>query len=204
MLGLPKRTEIKKPIHKKILYSKFPNELSGERRKRFDEEVRRITITNEISPISMNITEGEAVKVFFVVTVSVKSYEVDERNLALLSKLFGQHMILVLEMEDRQRVTVYQNKVLQTDWMEQDSFQLSLNGGNLDKVWEDVVTQISGILVQKGNTLEEQIEIEAKKEKLRKQIEQLDKKARKESQPKKKFEMFQTLKAYKKRLEEMQ
>lgn len=203
MLGLPKRTEIRKPITKKLLYSKFSNELSGERRKRFDEDVSRIVITNEISPVSVNIAEGENVKTFFVVTVSVKNFEVDERNLSLLSKLFGQHMIFVLETGEKQRITVYQSRVLQTDWMEKDTFSLSLNGLNLDKVWEDIITQVSGIIVQKGNTLEEQIEIEAEKEQIRKKIELLNKKARKEIQPKVKFEMFQRIKDYKRKLEEL-
>ena len=49
----------------------------------------------------------------------------------------------------------------------------------------------------------EQIVIEQEKSKLLKQIEDLEKKARKETQAKKKFEMFQRLKAYQKRLEEM-
>lgn len=203
LLGLPKRTEIRKPIPKKVLYNKFSNELTGERRKRFDEDVSRIVITNEISPVSVNIEEGEIVKSFFVVTVSVKNFEVDERNLILLSKLFGQHMVLVLETEEQQRITIYQSRILQTDWMKKDSFTLSLNGLNLDKVWEDIISQVSGIIVQKGNTLEKQIDIEVEKEKIKKQIEQLEKKARKEIQPKVKFEMFQRIKAYKKKLEEL-
>lgn len=203
MLGLPKRTEIRKLIPKKVLYSKFPNELSGERRKRFDEDVSRIVIANEISPVSVNIEEGENVKSIFVVTVTVKSFEVDERILSLLSRLFSQHMVLVLETEEQQRITVYQSKILQTDWMKKDSFTLSLNGLNLDRIWEDIITQVSGIIVQKGKTLDEQIDIEIEKEKIKKQIEQLEKKARKEIQPKVKFEMFQRIKAYKKKLEEL-
>ena len=70
-------------------------------------------------------------------------------------------------------------------------------------VWESLVTQVSGIVVSAENSLDEQIVIEQEKAKLLKQIEDLDKKARKETQAKKKFEMFQRLKAYQKRLEEM-
>ena len=46
--GLPSSTEIRKPVHKKILYAKFPIKLSGERRKQFDDDIGRIIITNEI------------------------------------------------------------------------------------------------------------------------------------------------------------
>ena len=50
-----------------------------------------------------------------------------------------------------------------------------------------LLLQVSGIDVQDGNTLVEQINVEAEKEKLRKQIADLELKARKEVQSKKKF-----------------
>lgn len=46
--GLPSSTEIKKLVHKKLLYAKFPKELCGERRKQFDDDIGRIVVTNEI------------------------------------------------------------------------------------------------------------------------------------------------------------
>lgn len=64
--GLPSSTEIKKLVHKKLLYAKFPKELCGERRKQFDDDIGRIVVTNEISPVSVNIKEGEQVKSIFV------------------------------------------------------------------------------------------------------------------------------------------
>ena len=54
--------------------------------------------------------------------------------------------------------------------------------------------------MQGGNTLEEQINVEDEKEKLRKQINDLELKARKEVQSKKKFEMVQRINQYKERL----
>lgn len=87
--------------------------------------------------------------------------------------------------------------------MEADHACIKLSGLDLDAVWENLVTQISGIVVTDGHSLDEQIVIEQEKAKLMKQIEELEKKARKETQAKKKFEMFQRLKEYRKRLEEM-
>jgi regulator of replication initiation timing len=70
-------------------------------------------------------------------------------------------------------------------------------------VWDNFVTQVSGINVEAGNTLAEQISIETEKDKIRKQIADLERKARRETQSKKKFEMFQRIKEYQRRLEEM-
>ena len=58
--------------------------------------------------------------------------------------------------------------------------------------------------MQVGNTLVEQINVEAEKEKLRKQIADLELKARKEVQSKKKFEMVQRVNLYKERLKDIQ
>ena len=58
--------------------------------------------------------------------------------------------------------------------------------------------------MQVGNTLVEQINVEAEKEKLRKQIADLELKARKEVQSKKKFEMVKRVNLYKERLKDIQ
>ena len=201
--GLPSSTEIRKPVHKKILYAKFPIELSGEKRKQFDDDIGRIIITNEISPVSVNIKEGEQVKSIFVLQVELKNKAYNERNIVLISKLFGQHLLIALKYVDEVQFATYQTRLLHSEWMEVDNTCIKLSGLDLDAVWENLFTQISGIVVTDNHTLDEQIIIEQEKVKLLKQIEELDRKARKETQAKKKFEMFQRLKEYRKRLEEM-
>ena len=201
--GLPSSTEIRKPIYKKMLYAKFPIELSGEKRKQFDDDIGRMIITNEISPISVNIKEGEQVKSIFVLQVELKNKAYNERNIVLISKLFGQYLLIVLKYADEVQFATYQTRLLHSEWMEADNACVKLLGLDLDAVWENLVTQISGIVVTDDHSLDEQIVIEQEKAKLLKQIEELDRKARKETQAKKKFEMFQRLKEYQKRLEEM-
>ena len=201
--GLPSSTEIRKPIYKKMLYAKFPTELSGEKRKQFDDDIGRIIITNEISPVSVNIKEGEQVKSIFVLQVELKNKAYNERNIVLISKLFGQHLLIVLKYVDEVQFVTYQTRLLHSKWMEADNACIKLLGLDLDAVWENLVTKVSGIVVTDEHSLDEQIVIEQEKAKLMKQIEELEKKARKETQAKKKFEMFQRLKEYQKRLEEM-
>jgi hypothetical protein len=201
--GLPSSTEIRKPIHKKILYAKFPTELSGERRRQFDDDIGRIIITNEISSVSVNIKEGEQVKSIFVLQVELKNKAYNERNIVLISKLFGQHLLIVMKYVDEVQFATYQKRLLHSEWMEADNACIKLLGLDLDAVWENLVTQISGIVVTDDHSLDEQIVIEQEKAKLLKQIEELDRKARKEMQAKKKFEMFQRLKEYQKKLQDL-
>ena len=201
--GLPSSTQIRKPVHKKILYAKFPTELSGDKRKQFDEDIGRIMITNEISPVSVNIKEGEQVKSIFVLQIELKNKSYNERNMVLISKMFGQHLLIVLTYGEEVQLAIYQTRLLHSEWLPAEDASIRLIGLDLDAVWEGLVTQVSGIVVADNNSLDEQIVIEQEKSKLLKQIEDLEKKARKETQAKKKFEMFQRLKSYQKRLEEM-
>ncbi|MCM1161886.1 MAG: DUF4391 domain-containing protein [Roseburia sp.] len=203
MFDLPKSTEIRKYVHKKIIYNKFAAELSGRKKSNFDADISRVLITNEISPVSVNIKEGQQVKSIFVLQVELKKKEYNERNIVLISKLFGQHLLIVLKYVDEMQLAVYQTRLLHSEWMLVDNVHINLSGLDLDAVWEGVVTQVSGIVVSNDNSLNEQIALEQEKDRLRKQIVDLEKKARKEIQSKKKFEMFQRLKEYQKKLEGM-
>lgn len=169
--GLPSSTEIKKLVHKKLLYAKFPKELCGERRKQFDDDIGRIVVTNEISPVSVNIKEGEQVKSIFVLQVELKTKAYNERNIVLISKLFGQHLLIVLKYVDEVQLATYQTRLLHSEWMAVDDASVKLSGLDLEAVWESLVTQVSGIVVSAENSLDEQIVIEQEKAKLLQQIE---------------------------------
>ena len=63
----------------------------------------------------------------------------------------------------------------------------------LDAVWENLIVQVSGITIEQGNTLDQQIVADEKRAKLEKEIARLEKLARAEKQPKKKFELVQRI-----------
>ena len=65
-------------------------------------------------------------------------------------------------------------------------------------MWENVVIEIGGIQMQSGNTLEQQIALDEQRAKLEKEITRLEKLARTEKQPKKKFELVQKINVLKK------
>ena len=63
--------------------------------------------------------------------------------------------------------------------------------------------QIGGITIDQGNTLDEQIVADEHRQKIEKEIAKLEKQARTEKQPKKKFELVQRVKALKKLIKEL-
>ena len=90
---------------------------------------------------------------------------------------------------------------MQTEWKQSDEQQIELKGLNLDTVWENVVIAVGGVSLEESNTLDEQIEINERMQKLEKEIAKLEKQARAEKQPKKKFELVQQIKQLKNKLE---
>ena len=203
MFELPKSTQIKKPIHKKLIYSKFTEELRGEKKESFDSDISRIVLIHEISPVSVNIKEGKKVSSLFVVRIELKNKEYHERNIILIAKLFKQNLLFVLHYENEYQLAIYETQLLKSEWKREDEFELKLTGLDLDTVWNDFVIQVSGINVEDGNTLVEQIGLENEKENLRKRIEQIARKLKKETQSKKKFELHQERKRLERELEEL-
>ena len=102
MLGLPKTTEMSKQLPKKAIYTKF--QMNTAAKEKIDADISRITIVNEIAPNKVNIPSGEDVKSFFVLLVSLKKKEYDEKTIATLSKLIPQNILFVLEYEDENYV----------------------------------------------------------------------------------------------------
>lgn len=192
MLGLPQLTEMSKQLPKKSIYTKF--QMNTAAKEKIDADISKITIVNEIAPNKVNIPAGEDVKSFFVLLVSLKKKEYDKKTIATLSKLIPQNILFVLEYENESRLAIYHTKVMQTAWKPTEEQKVELKGLNLDTVWENIVIAVGGVNIEKGNTLDEQIEVNDKKQKLEKELARLEKKARAEKQPKKKFELVQRIK----------
>ena len=191
MLGLPKSTEMHKQLPKKAIYDKFHMDTAA--KNKLDADISKITIVHEISPQTIHIPEGDKVKCIFVLLVSLKQDNFDERNIALLSRLIPQNILLVLEYGGKDKLAVYY-KLMQTEWKVLDEQKFELTGLDLDAVWQNIITSIGGIRIEAGRTLDEQLEMNEKRQKLKREILKYEKLVRKERQPKKKYEYVQKLK----------
>ena len=129
--------------------------------------------------------------------VSLKRKEYDERTISMLFRLIDNNMILVLEYENESRVAIYHGKLIQTEWKPTESFSYALQGLDLDSVWNNLIIQIGNIKMDEGNSIDEQLAVDEKRTKVLKEIERLEALARKEKQPKKKFELVQKITALK-------
>ena len=199
MIGLPKTTELNRQLPKNAIYAKF--QMNTAEKERIDRDISRIYIVNEISAAKVNLKEGAEVKSFFVMSVLLKRKDFDEKNIITLSKLIPQNIVMVLEYEGEAKLVTYRNKLLQTVWMPKEKLSIEMKGLDLDAAWENIIIQIGGLTIEQGRTLDEQISIDGQRAKLQKKIDRLEKLARTEKQPKKKFELAQQVSKLKKQME---
>ena len=196
MYGLPYTAEIRKQLPKKAIYAKF--ELKPAQREGFDADVSRIDIVAVVSPSTVPaIAVGENIKEFYVLAVQLKRKDYDEKNIAMLSKLIPQNILFALQYEEQTQLAIFHTKLIKADWKTTDETTVNLTGLNLDTVWENIIKAIGEIQVQEGRTLTEQIADDEVRAKTLKLIADLEKKMAKESQPRKKRELFERIKKLK-------
>lgn len=196
MLGLPESTEVRQFISKAAIYRKF--ELNNSQQTSFDEDIKKITIINEISSQTVKLS-GNDDNSFFVLEVQLKHKNYDKKNIERLSKLIEQNILLLLTYEDEARLAVFKTILHETEWKPLENIKLTLTGLSFDSLWENVIRTVGGIETQEESTLEEQITSNIEKAKIQKQIDALKKKMKSEKQFNRQIE----IKAEIKRLEGM-
>ena len=188
MFNLPEVTELRKALPKVQIYRKF--ELTSAQQTRFDADISRIDIVNEVSSRTIPaIQEGQKVKSFYLLSVTLKTKDYEPKNIERIAKLIPQNLIFALQFEEEIQLAVFCEKLFNTEWMPETKASIEITGLNFDEVWENIIKKIEGGEWKRELSLEENIEIKEKQDKLQKEIEKLEKLARKEVQPKKKFEL---------------
>lgn len=201
MLNLPKSTEVNKTLPKKAIYASA--NLNTAEKDAFDENIKKLTIVNEITANSVNIEASENVTGFFVLAVFLKKQDYDKKVIEKVFKLINQRLILVLQYEDMAQLAVFHGKLFASEWQPTQDLQIKLQGLTFAQVWQNITLQISKVRLEKGRTLDEQLVVETERAKLQRQIDALSKKAWAEKQPKKKFAYAQELNELKCKLEEL-
>lgn len=214
MLGLPQSTEFNRRIPKQKFYEKL--EVSPAVKRAFVEQIKIIYWRNKLAPTTLNIAPGQTVTEIEVLEIRLNQPQLDEAVLRQIDKELHYHLLFVLAFEGKVQVwTGYKesaengktafkvNKYYHTDWMPADELILKIEGLNMDAVWENFIVQVGDVEVEQGNDLAGQIELDDRKVQLTKDIEKLEKQARSEKQPNKKFQLASQVKALKKQLAEL-
>ena len=192
MYGLPQATVLNRPLYKKAVFEKF--NLKTAERERFDADISKMALVARISPATVPaLAEGQEIKGFYVLQVTLKHQDYDVKNILLLQKLIPQQIIYALQYEGQTQLCVFHTRLQQSDWHETESTEIPLTGLSLDEVWENIVAEIGSLDTTVEETLEQQIIHREEREKLLHQIEVLEKRCRTEKQTRKKYELHQQI-----------
>ena len=192
MYSLPVSTAINKPLYKKAVFEKF--NLKAAERDRFDADISRMALVARVSTATVPaLSEGQEVKGFYVLQVALKRKDYDTKNILKLQKLIPQKMVFALQYDDQTQFCIFHTRLQQSAWMPTDDATITLQGLSLDDVWYNIVAAIGGLDAQAEESIEEQIIHREQREKLLRQIESLEKRARAEKQTRKRYELHQQI-----------
>lgn len=216
MLGLPKTTEFNKRIPKEKFYENL--NATPAVKKCFVDQIKVIYWRNKIASSTTNLAQGKTVTEIEIFEIKLKTNILDEAVLRQIDKEIPYHIVFLLEYDGKyQAWTAYKeavsgnvafkvNQYYHTDWMIEEELLLKIDGLNVDTAYENFVYQIAGDTLQVGEneSLQDAVERDKKIKNIKKQIDILQEKIRKETQLNVQVKMNGELKILKKELEELQ
>ncbi len=213
MLNLPPATCVNKKIPKQKFYEHL--EMTTALKRSFVEDVQAIHWRHKLAASSLNVAEGDAVKEIQVFEIALTKREFNEAVLKLIDKAIPYQIVYVLSFENKVQAWIaYKeatatsksafkvNHYYHTTWCKPNELILKLEGLTLDAIYENLVRQIAGDEIQvAGEDLKTSIAQSEARKKVAQEIARLEKQARTEKQPKKKFELVQRIRELKKDVE---
>ena len=203
----PATTEFGKRIPKQKFYENL--DVSPALRRAFIDQIRLVYWRNKLAASTLNIAAGEAVTEIEVLEIRLNGPQLDEAVLKQIDKEIPYHILFILTCDGKAQAWIgYKeaaasgsnafkvSRYYHTDWMPEDALHLSIDGLNMDAVYESFVRQIAGDKLQtdSGESLKESVERDEKKKQFEKQIAVLENKMKKEKQLNRRMEMNAELK----------
>ena len=216
MFGFPDSTEFNKRIPKQKFYENI--EVSSSLRRIFVEQIKIVYWRNKLAVSTLNIASGESVTEIEVFEVRLTEPILEEIVLRQIDKEIPYHILFILTCEGKAQAWIgYKeavtsgsnafkvNRYYHTEWMPESELRFSIDGLNIDAVYENLVRQIAGEILQTNSneSLKDSVERDEERRRLEKQIAALEGKIRKEKQLNRRMEMNAELKRLKRELERL-
>jgi hypothetical protein len=190
---------------KEAFYKKL--NLSTGLKDKFVTDIKKIIWQNKLSPTTLNIEKGESVTEILVLMIELKKKDLDYKIIETIAKQNPHKILFILKYENSTQLALWFNKLYKNDWVELEHLSIEIKGLNLEEIWDNFVEQIAllpmcrerfqSVPIGVAERLVKQEEII----KLQNEIEKIERQARTEKQPKKKFEMVQEMQSLKMKLE---
>ena len=224
--NLPESTTFNRRVPKQKFYENCA--VSAALKRSFVDEITAIWWRNKLAATTLNLAKGAVVTEIEVFEIELANGHLNEEVLRQMDRMIPYHLLLVLTFENRAQAWIgYKeasgtganafkvSRYYHTDWMPREALCFSLAGLTLDEVYENLVRNIHAasqpaqtgrdglraVAWREDLPISANIARDAARARLEKQLAALEKRARAEKQPKKKFELVQQVKTLKSGLE---
>jgi hypothetical protein len=202
MIDFPESTKTNRRIPKEAFYKYLS--LSTALKSKFVSDISRIVAENSLTKENLNLVNDSEIKEILLLSIELKKQDYDQRIIEAIAKGNPHKLVFLISYGDQRQLAVYYQKLYMTKWMPEAKVELHLSGDSLEDIWSGLVRQIAiGPDVQRSLnlSLDDQLDRLHEIKLLQQRIKKLEKAAWGETQPKKKFALYQDLKKNKEQLE---
>lgn len=202
MIDFPESTKTNRRIPKEAFYKHLS--LSTALKSKFVSDISRIVAENSLTKENLNLVKDSEIKEILLLSIELKKQDYDQRIIEATAKGNPHNLVFLMSYEDQKQLAVYYQKLYMTEWMPKAKVELHLSGDSLEDIWSGLVRQIAigpDTQISSKMSLDDQLMRQDEIVQLQQQIKKLEKAAWGETQPKKKFALYQDLKKCKEQLE---
>ena len=201
-MQLPSRTIVNRRIPKQKLYehAKLNSKLAAY----FTGNIAAIYWRNSLSAETLNVSSQGEITEIEVLEIILKSEDTNSKALEVINGAIPYPIVFLLSHGEKSQIWMEYKKstdknpigkitqYYHTDWTVTEDLELPLIGLALETIYDNLFLQIAGnqLEVKENEKITDALARTREESKLTKEIERLEKMARAEKQPKKKYELY--------------
>ena len=214
-LKFPRTTIVGKPVPKNAFYKHL--EVNAKIKQHFVDDVVSIHWLYKLAPSTINVEDGKQVHEIVVFSAVLKSKDCPDDVFLFIDQNMPRHVVFILEYDNRYKVLLNykewkdgQNgpfriiKTFVTEWLTDNQLLLTLEGQNMDALYESIAGQVSGFGTKKAEDTKRIVELEGLIDKAKRDVESIQKRIRNERQLNRQMELNGEARGIKKQIAQWQ
>ena len=214
-LKFPPTTIVGKPVPKNAFYKNL--EVNAKIKQHFVDDVVSIHWLYKLAPSTIHVEDGKLVHEIVVFSAVLKSKDCPDDVFLFIDQNMPRHVVFILEYDNRYKVLLNykewkdgQNgqfkiiKTFVTEWLTDNQLSLTLEGQNMDALYEAMAGQVSGFGTRKAEDTKRIVELEGLIDKAKREVESIQKRIRNERQLNRQMELNGAARGIKKQIAQWQ
>lgn len=199
-INFPQTTLVNKVVPKASFY-RFMH-IDTKLKQLFVNDVEKIVWLYKLAPSTLNVENGKTVHEITIFEVFLKNEDFSEELFRLIDEKMPRHIVFIIRAGERSRLLVNYKEWIDeqkglfsitqtfvTPWIKTESCTLEIQGLTLDRVYDNFVSQISGLKLSEEKVLSELVVLEKEIQSKRKEIESLKNRIKREKQYNRQLEL---------------